>query len=243
MTERLTVSLSLTSSVLENYIGGSQASFYTVVSQPSEDTTSILSRCTFPLLASPFLPVTPVSSSLLFSLNSVSNLSEINCHVLLRLQSEMSSLNSAVKVVNLHSFTDEYHGSLCETFQNKHTIPRLEIYTKEIILRKFILRKCICSITKLSLTLLQPHGLQPTRLLCPWDFSGKNTGMGCHFLLQGIFPTQRLYPGLSHLLHWQAGSLPLSHLGRLRKLLWTCAKIQLQGIPCSPVVRTLHFHC
>ena len=44
----------------------------------------------------------------------------------------MSSLNSAVKVVNLHSFTDEYHGSLCETFQNKHTIPRLEIYTKEI---------------------------------------------------------------------------------------------------------------
>ena len=35
-----------------------------------------------------------------------------------------------------------------------------------------------------------PHGLQPTRLLCPWDFPGKNTGVGCHFLLQGIFPTQ-----------------------------------------------------
>ena len=31
---------------------------------------------------------------------------------------------------------------------------------------------------------LQPHGLQPTRLLCPWDFPGKNTGVGCHFLLQ-----------------------------------------------------------
>ena len=29
------------------------------------------------------------------------------------------------------------------------------------------------------------------RLLCPWDFPGKNTGVGCHFLLQGIFPTQR----------------------------------------------------
>ena len=29
-----------------------------------------------------------------------------------------------------------------------------------------------------------PHGLQPTRLLCPWDFPGKNTGVGCHFLLQ-----------------------------------------------------------
>ena len=37
---------------------------------------------------------------------------------------------------------------------------------------------------------LQPHGLWPTRLLCPWDSSGKNTGVGCHALLQGIFPTQ-----------------------------------------------------
>ena len=31
---------------------------------------------------------------------------------------------------------------------------------------------------------LQPHGLQPTRLLCPWDFPGKSTGVGCHCLLQ-----------------------------------------------------------
>ena len=37
---------------------------------------------------------------------------------------------------------------------------------------------------------LQPHGLEPTRLLSPWDFPGKSTGVGCHFLLQGIFPTQ-----------------------------------------------------
>ena len=33
-----------------------------------------------------------------------------------------------------------------------------------------------------------PQG--PTRLLCPWDFPDKNTGVGCHFFLQGIFPTQ-----------------------------------------------------
>ena len=39
---------------------------------------------------------------------------------------------------------------------------------------------------------LQPHGLQPTGLLCPWVFPGKNTGVGCHFLLQGIFLTQGL---------------------------------------------------
>ena len=51
---------------------------------------------------------------------------------------------------------------------------------------------------------LPPHGLNPTRLLCPWDFQSKNTGVGCHFLLQGIFPTQG---SNSHLLHWQADSL------------------------------------
>ena len=32
--------------------------------------------------------------------------------------------------------------------------------------------------------------MEPTKLLCLWDFSGKNTGTGCHFLLQGFFPTQ-----------------------------------------------------
>ena len=37
-----------------------------------------------------------------------------------------------------------------------------------------------------------------------WDFPGRNTGVGCHFLLQGIFPTQGLNP---HLLHWQHLSL------------------------------------
>ena len=37
---------------------------------------------------------------------------------------------------------------------------------------------------------LWPHGLQSARLLCPWDSPGKNTGVGCHFLLQGIFLTQ-----------------------------------------------------
>ena len=59
---------------------------------------------------------------------------------------------------------------------------------------------------------LRPHGLQPARLLCPWDFPSKNTGVGCHFLLQGIFLTQGSNPPLLCLLYWQAGSLPLVHL-------------------------------
>ena len=58
---------------------------------------------------------------------------------------------------------------------------------------------------------LRPHGQYPTRLLCPWDFPGRNTWVGCHFLLQGIFPTQGWNP---HLLHWQANSSPLCHLGK-----------------------------
>ena len=45
---------------------------------------------------------------------------------------------------------------------------------------------------------LQLHGLQPTRLLCPRDSPGKHTGVHCHALLQGIFPTQGLNPGLPH---------------------------------------------
>ena len=52
-------------------------------------------------------------------------------------------------------------------------------------------------VTQSCLT-LRPHGLQPTRLLHPWNFLGKSTGVGCHFLLQGIFPTQGLSLGLPH---------------------------------------------
>ena len=49
---------------------------------------------------------------------------------------------------------------------------------------------------------LQPYGLWTTRLLCTWDSPGKNTGVGCHALLQGIFPTKGWNLCLLHL-HWQ----------------------------------------
>ena len=57
-----------------------------------------------------------------------------------------------------------------------------------------------------------------TKLLHPWDFQGKSPGVGCHFLLQGIFPTQGSNPGLSHC---RQTLYPLSHQGsnlpRLKK--------------------------
>ena len=47
---------------------------------------------------------------------------------------------------------------------------------------------CVCLVAQSFLTLLWPHGLWPTRFLCLWDFSGKNTRMGCHCLLRGSWP-------------------------------------------------------
>ena len=69
-------------------------------------------------------------------------------------------------------------------------------------------------ITKKCVHSLQPYGLGPASLLCPWNFSGKNMSMGCCFLLQGIFPTQGSNPSLLCLLHWHTGSLPLAPPGK-----------------------------
>ena len=55
------------------------------------------------------------------------------------------------------------------------------------------------------------HGLQPAKLLCPWDSPGKNTGVGCHFLLQGIFPDAGIEPRSPTL---QADSLPSEPQGK-----------------------------
>ena len=67
---------------------------------------------------------------------------------------------------------------------------------------------------------LGPHGLYPTRLHCPWDSPGKNTGVGCHALLQEIFLTQGSNLSHLHLLHWQADSLPLVPPGKPQMSSW-----------------------
>ena len=63
-------------------------------------------------------------------------------------------------------------------------------------------------VTQSRLTLCDSMDLQPIRLLCPTNFPGKKTEVGCHFLIQGIFLTQGLNLGLLCLLHWQADSSP-----------------------------------
>ena len=79
-------------------------------------------------------------------------------------------------------------------------------------------------VAQLCPTLLRPHGLQPVRLLCPWDFPSKNTGVGCHILLQGTFLIQGSNLPLLCLLLWQLDSLP-------------------QGCPCLCMHHHLIYHC
>ena len=74
-----------------------------------------------------------------------------------------------------------------------------------------------CLVAQSCPTLLRPHRLQPARLLCPRSFPGKNTGVGCHSLNQGIFPIQRWNLCL---LPWQADCSPLSHQGSPVSNLW-----------------------
>ena len=66
-----------------------------------------------------------------------------------------------------------------------------------------------CMRAQSCLTFATPWTARP---LCLWYSSGKNTGVGCHFLLQGFFPSQG---SNLHVLHWQVASLALSHLGSL----------------------------
>ena len=92
---------------------------------------------------------------------------------------------------------------------------RLSLYTlllrqwkKESQVSKY--RSCLVAIS--CLTLLWPHGLQPTRLLYPQDFPGKNTGMGCHFLLALIICLSSL-------------STPLKDMSLRKGEVWYYAKV------------------
>ena len=78
------------------------------------------------------------------------------------------------------------------------------------------IKKAVSEVTQSFPTLCDPmDGVTCTRLLHPWGFLGKSTGVGCHFLLQGIFPTQGSNPGL---LHCRQALYHLSHQGSLRNL-------------------------
>ena len=76
------------------------------------------------------------------------------------------------------------------------------------------------------------HGLWLTRLLCPWDFSGKAPGVGSHFLLQGLLLNQGSNPSLWH---WQVDSLPSEPPGK--PALLHRHTLFLSGALCFPRAR------
>ena len=89
--------------------------------------------------------------------------------------------------------------------------------------------QCVCA-KSLSwcLTFCDPTDCSPPSSSIHGIFQGKNIGMGCHFLLQGIFLTQGLNLRLLCLLHWQVGSLPVGSAGkpyydtRIQDKVFTC---------------------
>ena len=90
---------------------------------------------------------------------------------------------------------------------------------------------CVCLVAQSCLSLCDP--MDPTRLLSPWDSAGKNTGVGSHSLLQGIFLTQGL--NLS-LLHCRQILCHLSHQGRFHGFAAATAKSrQLCPTLCDPI--------
>ena len=87
------------------------------------------------------------------------------------------------------------------------------IYTHYFTLSGCVL--CVCMLSCFShVQLFATAWTITTKLLCPWDSPGKNIGVACHFLLQGIFLTQGWNPILLCLLHWQEVSLPLAPPGK-----------------------------
>ena len=85
---------------------------------------------------------------------------------------------------------------------------------------------------------LRPHGLLPTRLLCPQGSPGKNNGVGCYALLQENFPTQGLNLCLLRLLGWQAGSLPLVPPGKPNIKVW---QLECIAVICLHMNFRVHF--
>ena len=103
------------------------------------------------------------------------------------------------------------------------------IYGKTLENFKHLYRFCflLCMCAQSCPILCNSMNCSPCRLLCPWNFPGKNTGAGCYFLLQGTFLTQGLNPCLLCLLHWQVGCLLAEPLGCCAVL----SRVRLFGTP------------
>ena len=135
-------------------------------------------------------------------------------------------MNRKKRVFSLFIFTSMAitygENNFCNCTQLRSKYSHTVVNKQKLLLNFQLFPMCPCMLS--TFDSLQPYGLQPPRLLCPWNFPGKYTGAGCHFLLQGFFWTQGLKLQLLWFLHWHADSSPLSHLG-IPMCVYTCLYI------------------
>ena len=110
-----------------------------------------------------------------------------------------------------------------------------------------IIRLLTCSVVSDS---LRPHGLQPIRLLCPWNFLSRNTGVGCQFLFQGIFLTQGSNPHLFDSCIFRQVLYHQRHLGRYSLIIRemqtkTIMRYHLTPVPVRMVIikKSTNYKC
>ena len=104
----------------------------------------------------------------------------------------------------------------CSSSSHDHWISYTELLLEISLKHFFLVLGCTKSLQSCP-TLCNPMDCPPG--FCPWDSPGKNTGVGCPALLQGIFLTQGPNPHLLHLLHWQVSSLPLAPPGKPKEIM------------------------
>ena len=153
------------------------------------------------------------------------NWNKLNCHSITYRWSENCSVSDYLQshgYKSLEFSRPEYWSELAVTFsrlpsqprdwtQVSHTGGRFFAIWATKGIQKFLNIVCVCviSCSVMSDSFAAPWTIAHQAPLS-WNSPGKSTGVGCHFLLQGIFPTQGLNPCF---LHWQADSWPQSHLG------------------------------
>ena len=148
----------------------------------------------------------------------------LECLKWLKLHLKVSLSSKQGKNIPKYAQLDHFHlkSFLERTFLLPMSIPVIEPYHKigpkvsgsytkkehiiSIVIFSVVFELCACMPSHCHIWLWL-HGLWPSRILCSWNFLGKSTGVGFHFLLHGIFQTQGLNPCLLHLLHWLVDSL------------------------------------
>ena len=98
----------------------------------------------------------------------------------------------------------EKHGKIAYNGKQKYNTSNFTLQRKILTFMYFqhfqssIATEVLCSVISVVSDSVQPHGLQTVRFLSLCNFTSKNTGLGCHIFLQGIFRTQGLNLGLPH---------------------------------------------